>query len=247
MKAFSSRSSIGRLTRCDSGPHRLRQGLPLFDDLPVDGGTFRVIIHTGAVWSDQSKVGVRIPEIPAEKGQQTRVILEAVPPRDLNYQRGIRRNRGVLNDRGPRRHLTCASFGPGEGGIGAGIAATQSDPSEHCGESSLVHRLVLRSEGIYPGWNHGRGGRIEVRPDILLPRKDTAVGGTDQIPEKILGTEGDLIRIVDADVTAPDHLRSGFPDRGNQARGLGVMKQHDIFRGNPGGQTGSTVCRGKSR
>ena len=95
--AFSSRSSIGTLTKMNPTPYRVRQGPPLCRTVRQHKTRLRIIGHAvrGGSHKEQVRVGRRVLH-PGERPHHPRHVLQRVPPRNLYDNRIIGAGQGAF-------------------------------------------------------------------------------------------------------------------------------------------------------
>ena len=88
--------------------------------------------------------------------------------------------------------------------------------------------LVLGRERVDRRRDDRDPGGVEPLPHERRAREHVGVGLLDVDAQEVPRAARDVVRLVDADVAAPDHARAGALERADEPGGLRVVQDHDV-------------------
>ena len=106
--------------------------------------------------------------------------------------------------------------------------ATRPAASQHGAHRLAVEFLVLRGEHVDRGRDHDDLVAVQPLPRERFAREHVGVGLGDVGLEERPGLAGELVRVVEPDVAAPDHRGALRLERVEHARRLRVVQDHHV-------------------
>ena len=211
----------------DAAPGRGRETVADSSDLGESLFGLRIIGRRVRLGSGQNQADGRVGRYVGDEClQEADRILQRIPAGHLQDDPAPRRNRTAF-DLGGSCNGPLGSVPPYERGCAArSVIVDQPSDAQHRSNRRSVDPLILRSEGVDAWRHHLDVLRSQPLPHVAPAAEDLGVRGVHVGTEEVPRLPGELVRLVDADVTAPDDVGARLSKCGCEPERLRVVK-HD--------------------